>query len=35
MAKVNALVEACFRSQDYVEGQQAFMEKRPAVFEGR
>ncbi len=34
VAKVNALVEACFRSQDYVEGQAAFMDKRPAVFTG-
>ena len=35
VASVNALVEACFRSQDYVEGQQAFLEKRSPRFQGR
>lgn len=34
-ARVEALVEACFRSADYVEGQRAFLEKRPPRFEGR
>lgn len=33
-AAVEALVEACFRSEDYLEGQAAFMAKRDPVFRG-
>ena len=35
LARVAALVEACFRSTDYLEGQQAFAEKRSPKFSGR
>jgi enoyl-CoA hydratase/carnithine racemase len=31
----NAMVKACFDSQDYVEGRRAFMEKRKPNFQGR
>jgi enoyl-CoA hydratase len=34
LATVEAMVEACFQSQDYQEGQRAFAEKRPPVFRG-
>jgi enoyl-CoA hydratase/carnithine racemase len=32
---VNRMVEACFRSEDYLEGQAAFAEKRAPQFEGK
>ena len=31
----DALVKACFESQDYIEGRRAFMEKRKPVFQGK
>jgi enoyl-CoA hydratase len=34
LAVCEALVKACFDSQDYVEGRRAFMEKRRPVFRG-
>jgi enoyl-CoA hydratase/carnithine racemase len=35
LGRVHAMVEACFRSDDYLEGQRAFAEKRAPRFEGR
>jgi enoyl-CoA hydratase len=34
VARVNELVEQCFKSRDYTEGRSAFMEKRKPVFTG-
>ena len=33
--RLNAMVKACFDSQDYVEGRRAFMEKRKPNFQGK
>jgi enoyl-CoA hydratase/carnithine racemase len=35
LARVEALVNACFDSEDYAEGRRAFAQKRKPQFRGR
>jgi 1,4-dihydroxy-2-naphthoyl-CoA synthase len=35
MSRCTEIVQKCFESEDYIEGRDAFMQKRKPVFKGK